>query len=165
VADHWSYLECPGSFTGVYYADPGHIKSDATQWWTWPQARDVSELIRLTRAAGGVQIAGLVRYRTAARRSAPPVPRLGPLYGMQHAMWRQLRVGFVPALAPIPWAPLAGQDPVIAFGPTGPMVGAIGGPGEKTAVHLPLIGPPRSSVRHRCCCGSWRCGPPQPGGR
>ncbi|EUA09626.1 hypothetical protein I553_3710 [Mycobacterium xenopi 4042] len=70
-----------------------------------------------------------------------PVSRLGPLYGVQQAMWRQFRVGYVPPLAPIPWAPLADHDPAIAFGPTGPMIGFVVGPREKATAHLPLAGP------------------------
>jgi type VII secretion protein EccE len=140
IADHWSHLESLNSFTGIYYADPDHISVDAAQWWTWPQARNVSTLIRLTRTNAGPQIAALVRYRTDAPLPAPPVSRLGPLYGVQQAMWGQFRVGYVPTLAPIPSTMLSESDPVIPFGPTGPMIGSIGGPRDKTAVHLPLAG-------------------------
>jgi type VII secretion protein EccE len=140
IADRWSYLEGLSGFSGVYYADPSHIRDDAAQWWTWPAARDVSTLVRLSRTNAGAQIAALVRYRTTARHPAPPVSRLGPLYGVQQAMWRQFRVGFVPTLAPIPQAPLAEREAAIAFGPTGPMIGAIGGPRDKAAAHLPLVG-------------------------
>ncbi|SPX88397.1 type VII secretion protein EccE [Mycobacterium xenopi] len=140
VADHWSYLEGPASFTGIYYADPEHISDDAAQWWTWPASRDTTTLVRLTRTSAGTQIAALVRYRTTTRPSTPPVSRLGPLYGVQQAMWRQFRVGYVPPLAPIPWAPLADHDPAIAFGPTGPMIGFVVGPREKATAHLPLAG-------------------------
>ncbi|HXZ71843.1 MAG TPA: type VII secretion protein EccE, partial [Streptosporangiaceae bacterium] len=66
VADHWSYLESPTNFTGVYYADPEHISEDAAQWWTWPAARDTTTLIRLTRINSGPQIAALVRYSTTS---------------------------------------------------------------------------------------------------
>ncbi|EUA17492.1 hypothetical protein I552_0693 [Mycobacterium xenopi 3993] len=71
VADHWSYLEGPASFTGIYYADPEHISDDAAQWWTWPASRDTTTLVRLTRTSAGTQIAALVRYRTTTRPSTP----------------------------------------------------------------------------------------------
>lgn len=141
VADHWSHLEGRDTYTGVYYADPSHIRDDAAQWWTWSQAEHTTTLIRLSAQDTRVHIAALVRYRTAARPPAPPVSRLGPLYGVQPAMWQQFRIGYVPPLIPIPSAPLAGADPVIPFGPTGPLIGSIGDPRDKTAVHLPLAGP------------------------
>lgn len=141
LADHWSHLEGRKSFTGVYYADPSHLAEDAAQWWTWPLARDVTTLIRLRNSdSGHPQIAALVRYRTAAAPSAPPVSRLGPLYGVQRAAWRQFRIGSLPQDAPLPWSSLAKQDPVIPFGPTGPVIGSLP-TAEKAAVHLPLVAP------------------------
>lgn len=141
LADHWSHLEGRNSFTGIYYADPSHLAEDAAQWWTWPLARDVTTLIRLRNTdAGHPQIAALVRYRTAAAPSAPPVSRLGPLYGVQRAAWRQFRIGSLPQEAPLPWSSLAKQEPVIPFGPTGPVIGSLPTT-EKATVHLPLVAP------------------------
>ena len=141
LADHWSHLEGRNTFTGVYYADPAHVAEDAAQWWTWPLARDVTTLIRLrNNDSGHPQIAALVRYRTAAAPSAPPVSRLGPLNGVQRAAWRQFRIGTLPQDAPLPWGSLTKQDPVIPFGPTGPVIGSLP-TAEKAAVHLPLAAP------------------------
>ncbi len=141
LADHWKHLQGRNSSAGVYYADPAHIAEDAAQWWTWPMARDVTTLIRLRHNdTGHLQIAALVRYRTAAAAPAPPVSRLGPLHGVQRAAWRQFRIGSLPHDAPLPWSSLAKQDPVIAFGPTGPVIGALP-TATKSAVHLPLIAP------------------------
>lgn len=141
LADHWSHLEGRNSFTGVYYADPAHIAEDAAQWWTWPLARDVTTLVRLrTTDAGHPQIAALVRYRTAAAPTAPPVSRLGPLYGVQRAAWRQFRIGSLPQDTPLPWSSLTKQEPVLPFGPTGPLIGSLP-TAEKAAVHLPLVAP------------------------
>ncbi|EUA24924.1 hypothetical protein I553_3807, partial [Mycobacterium xenopi 4042] len=75
--------------------------------------RDTTTLVRLTRTSAGTQIAALVRYRTTTGRRRP-VSRLGPLYGVQQAMWRQFRVGYVRPW-PDPVAPLADHDPAIAF--------------------------------------------------
>lgn len=141
-ADCWSHMEGQQGYTGVYYADPAHISTDSPQWWTWALAREVSTLIRLSGSGvDNVDIAALVRYRTAAPPGAPPVSRLGPLYGVQPAMWRQFRIGYLPFEAPIPSTALAGADPVIPFGPTGPLLGSIGDPRNKTVAHLPLAGP------------------------
>ncbi len=141
-ADHWSHLEGRHGYTGVYYATPANISTDSPQWWTWALAREVSTLIRLSRTGvDTIDIAALVRYRTAAPPGAPPVSRLGPLYGVQPAMWAQFRIGHPPFEAPIPSTALAGSDPVIPFGPTGPLIGSIGDPRDKTAAHLPLAGP------------------------
>lgn len=142
TVDHWSHMESRHGYASVYYADPAHISVDSPQWWTWTLAQSTSTLIRLSRAGGDtVNIAALVRYRTAARPPAPPVSRLGPLYGVQPAMWRQFRIGYLPFEAPIPSTLLAGADPVIPFGPTGPVIGSIGDPRDKASVHLPLAGP------------------------
>lgn len=140
--DHWSHLESKNSYTGVYFADPAHIADDAAQWWTWPQSVSVTTLVRLTLSARGEtpQIAALVRYRTEARPPAPPVSRLGPLYGVQAMMWQQFRVGYLPHAARIPSTSLASTDPVLAFGPAGPLIGSIGDPRDHTSVHLPLAG-------------------------
>lgn len=141
LADHWSHLESRNSFTGVYYADPAHIAEDAAQWWTWPLARDVTTLIRLrNNDSGHPQLAALVRYRTNAAPAAPPVSRLGPLNGVQRAAWRQFRVGSLPQDAPLPWSSLVKQNPVLPFGPTGPVIGSLPTT-EKAAVHLPLVAP------------------------
>lgn len=142
-SDHWSYLESENSFTGVYYADPGHIGDDASQWWTWPVSREVTTLIRITPGANGnrPRIAALVRYRTQARPPAPPVSRLGPLYGVQSSMWQQFRVGHLPCDTPPPSAALPAEGPVVPFGPAGPLIGAIGDPRDHTAVYLPLVSP------------------------
>ena len=141
LADHWKHLQGRNSSAGVYYADPAHIAEDAAQWWTWPLARDVTTLIRLRHNdIGHPQIAALVRYRTAAAAPAPPVSRLGPLHGVQRAAWRQFRVGSLPHDAPLPWGSLAKQEPVIAFGPTGPVIGSLP-TATKSAVHLPLVAP------------------------
>ncbi len=140
VADHWSHLEGRDGFAGVFYADPDHIAEDAAQWWTWAHARDVTTLIRVRPAeAGHAQIAALVRYRTAGAPPAPPVSRLGPLYGVQRQAWSQFRVGALPADGVMAFQPLATQDPVIPFGPTGPMIGTL--PGQKAGVYLPLVAP------------------------
>ena len=141
-ADHWAYLENRNGYAGVYYADPTHLDQDAAQWWTWPQSREVTTLVRLTpQPDGPTTVAALVRYRTDAPTTAPPVSRLGPLYGVQSAMWQQFRVGYLPVEAPVPAAPLAGADPALPFGPAGPLIGSIGDPLDHTSVHLPLSGP------------------------
>lgn len=141
--DHWSYLESTNSYTGVYYADPGHIGVDSPQWWTWPLSRDVTALIRITPGTNGnrPRIGALVRYRTDARTPAPPVSRLGPLYGVQALMWQQFRVGYLPCDTPPPTTALPAEGPVVPFGPAGPLIGAIGDPRDHTAVHLPLVSP------------------------
>ncbi|MBS1691264.1 MAG: type VII secretion protein EccE [Actinobacteria bacterium] len=142
IADHWSHLEGRSGFTGVYYADPAHIGDDAAQWWTWPLSQSVTTLVRLTPGANGAtNIAALVRYRTDARPPAPPVSRLGPLYGVQTAMWQQFRVGYLPVTAPLPSAALGPAAPVLPFGPAGPLIGSIGDPRDHTSVHLSLSGP------------------------
>jgi type VII secretion protein EccE len=139
MADHWSHLEGRNGFVGVYSADPAHIDQDAAQWWTWAQARDVTTLVRVRPGESGYpQIGALVRYRTAGAPPTPPVSRLGPLYGVQRQAWRQFRVGALPDSV-IAFRPLAKQDPVIPFGPTGPMIGTL--PGQKAAVYLPLVAP------------------------
>lgn len=142
-ADHWSYLESANSYTGVYYADPGHIGVDSPQWWTWPVSREVTTLIRITPGLDGSRprIGALVRYRTDARTPAPPVSRLGPLYGVQALMWQQFRVGYLPCDTPPPTTALPAEGPVVPFGPAGPLIGAIGDPRDHTAVHLPLVSP------------------------
>lgn len=142
MADHWSHLEGRSGFTGVYYADPAHIGADAAQWWTWPLTQSITTLVRLTPTANGVtNIAALVRYRTDARPPAPPVSRLGPLYGVQTAMWQQFRIGYLPVTAPLPAAALGPAAPMLPFGPAGPLIGSIGDPRDHTAVHLSLSGP------------------------
>lgn len=142
IADHWSHLEGRSGFTGVYYADPAHIGDDAAQWWTWPLSQSVTTLVRLTPAANGAtNIAALVRYRTDARPPAPPVSRLGPLYGVQSAMWKQFRIGYLPVTAPLPAATLGTTAPMLPFGPAGPLIGSIGDPRDHTSVHLSLSGP------------------------
>lgn len=141
TADHWSYLESQNTYTGVYYADPASIANDAAQWWTWPQSRDVTSLVRLTPTSGETQIAALVRYRTNAATPAPPVSGLGPLYGIQSAVWPQFRVGCLPCDARLPSTLLAGADHALAFGPSGPLLGLVGDPRDRTSVHLPLAGP------------------------
>ena len=140
TADHWSHLESPNSYAGVFYADPTHIAEDAAQWWTWPQSRDVTTLVRLTPTPAGTQIAALVRYRTEAATAAPPVSGLGPFYGVQTAVWQQFRVGCLPCEARLPSTQLAGTDPVLAFGPSGPLLGSLDGTRDASA-HLPLAGP------------------------
>lgn len=140
TADHWSHLESPNSYAGVFYADPTHVAVDAAQWWTWPQSRDVTSLVRLTPTPGGTQIAALVRYRTEAATAAPPVSGLGPFYGVQTAVWQQFRVGCLPCEAELPATQLAGTDPMIAFGPSGPLLGTVDGTHD-ASVHLPLAGP------------------------
>lgn len=140
TADHWSHLESANSYAGVFYADPTHIAEDAAQWWTWPQSRDVTSLVRLTPTPGGTQIAALVRYRTEAATAAPPVSGLGPFYGVQTAVWQQFRVGCLPCEAELPATQLAGPDPVLAFGPSGPLLGTVDGTHD-ASVHLPLAGP------------------------
>ncbi|WP_255251222.1 type VII secretion protein EccE [Mycobacterium avium] len=142
IADHWSHLEGRSGFTGVYYADPAHIGEDAAQWWTWPLSQSVTTLVRLTpRANGATTIAALVRYRTDARPPAPPVSRLGPLYGVQTAMWQQFRIGYLPVTAPLPATALGPAAPMLPFGPAGPLIGSIGDPRDHTSVHLSLSGP------------------------
>lgn len=142
IADHWSHLEGRSGFTGVYYADPAHIGDDAAQWWTWPLSQSVTTLVRLTPGANGTtNIAALVRYRTDARPPAPPVSRLGPLYGVQKAMWQQFRIGYLPVTAPLPAAALGPAAPMLPFGPAGPLIGSIGDPRDHTSVHLSLSGP------------------------
>lgn len=143
TTDHWSYLESTNSYTGVYYADPGHIGVDSPQWWTWPLSREVTTLIRITPGTNGnrPRIGALVRYRTDARTPAPPVSRLGPLYGVQALMWQQFRVGYLPCDTPPPTTALPAEGPVVPFGPAGPLIGAIGDPRDHTAVHLPLVSP------------------------
>ncbi|UQX13423.1 type VII secretion protein EccE [Candidatus Mycobacterium methanotrophicum] len=141
TVDHWAYLENRSGYTGVYYADPAHLGEDAPQWWTWALSRAVTTLVRLTpQSDGSTSVAALVRYRTDAPTAAPPVSRLGPLYGTQTAMWQQFRVGYLPVEAPLPAAPL-GADTALPFGPAGPLIGSIGDPRDHTSVHLPLSGP------------------------
>lgn len=140
TADHWSHLESPNSYAGVFYADPTHIAEDAAQWWTWPQSRDVTSLVRLTPTPGGTQVAALVRYRTEAATAAPPVSGLGPFYGAQTAVWQQFRVGCLPCEAGLPATQPTGTDPVLAFGPSGPLLGTVDG-SHDASVHLPLAGP------------------------
>ena len=142
IADHWSHLEGRSGFTGVYYADPAHLGDDAAQWWTWPLSQSVTTLVRLTPGANGAtNIAALVRYRTDARPPEPPVSRLGPLYGVQKAMWQQFRIGYLPVTAPLPAAALGPAAPMLLFGPAGPLIGSVGDPRDHTSVHLSLSGP------------------------
>lgn len=142
AADHWSHLESRNSFTGVYHADPDHVDVDSPQWWTWSVSQEVTTLVRLTPSATDTtRIAALVRYRTSAPTPAPPVSRLGPLYGVQSAMWQQFRVGYLPTVAPIPSAALTSKNPKLPFGPAGPLIGQIGDPLDHSYAHLPLAGP------------------------
>lgn len=139
TVDHWSHLESRNSSAGIYYADPDHITDDSAQWWTWPLSKDVTTLVRLTPTSHGTQIAALVRYRTDTQPPPPPVSRLGPLYGVQSAMWEQFRIGHLPCEIAFPSAMLGAADPVLVFGPAGPFIGSIGDPRDKTSLHLPLV--------------------------
>ncbi|WP_236740582.1 type VII secretion protein EccE [Mycobacteroides abscessus] len=142
AADHWSHLESRNSFTGVYHADPDHVDVDSPQWWTWSVSQQVTTLVRLTPSTTDTtRIAALVRYRTSAPTPAPPVSRLGPLYGVQSAMWQQFRVGYLQPVAPIPSAALTSKNPKLPFGPAGPLIGQIGDPLDHSYAHLPLAGP------------------------
>jgi type VII secretion protein EccE len=136
IADNWSHLANANSQACIYYADPAHIKEDVTHWWTWPQATDVSTLIRLVPASSGPRLGALVRYRAVMRPKTPPVSRLAPLYGLQKPMSVQFRVGSPPSAAPIPTAPLPDSDIAMPYGPTGQLIGFIG----SDAVHMPLVG-------------------------
>lgn len=136
IADNWSHLASVNSHACIYYADPTHIKEDVMHWWTWPQASDVSTLIRLVPSSSGPRLGALVRYRAVMRPKEPPVSRLAPLYGLQKPMSVQFRVGSPPSAAPIPTALLADSDIAVPFGPTGQLIGFIG----PDAVHMPLAG-------------------------
>jgi type VII secretion protein EccE len=136
IADNWTHLASANSHACIYYADPTHIKEDIMRWWTWPQASDVSTLIRLVPSSSGPRLGALVRYRAVMRPKEPPVSRLAPLYGLQKPMSLQFRVGSPPAAAPIPTAPLPDSDITVPFGPTGQLIGFIG----SAAVHMPLTG-------------------------
>jgi type VII secretion protein EccE len=136
IADNWSHLTTANSHACIYHADPSHIKEDVPRWWTWPQATDVSTLIRLVDSPSGPRLGALVRYRAVTRPKALAASRLGPLYGVQKSMWAQFRIGSVPSAAPIPSALLADSDITVPFGPTGQLIGSIG----SAAVHMPLVG-------------------------
>jgi type VII secretion protein EccE len=136
IADNWSHLASANSHACIYYADPTHIDSDVMHWWTWPQATDVSTLIRLVPSSSGPRLGALVRYRAVMRPKTPPVSRLAPLYGLQRPMSVQFRIGSPPSAAPIPTAPLPDSDIAVPFGPTGQLIGFIG----SAAVHMPLAG-------------------------
>ena len=136
IADNWSHLASAAGHACIYCADPTHIDEDVTRWWTWPQATDVSTLIRLVPDPAGARLGALVRYRSVTHPKAPPVSRLGSLYGVQKPMWAQFRVGSVPPEAPIPTAPLRDSNIAVPFGPTGQLIGFIG----SAAVHMPLVG-------------------------
>jgi type VII secretion protein EccE len=136
IADNWSHLASADSHACIYYADPAHIREDVMHWWTWPQATDVSTLIRLVPSASGPRLGALVRYRAVMRPKTPPVSRLAPLYGLQKLMSVQFRVGSPPSAAPIPTALLADSDIGVPYGPTGQLIGFIG----PDAVHMPLAG-------------------------
>jgi type VII secretion protein EccE len=136
IADNWSHLATANSHACIYYSDPTHIKEDVPRWWSWPQATDVSTLIRLVDSPSGPRLGALVRYRAVARPKVSPASRLGPLHGVQKSMWAQFGIGSVPSAAPIPSALLAGSDMAVPFGPTGQLLGFIG----SAAVHMPLVG-------------------------
>jgi ESX secretion system protein EccE len=136
ISDNWSHLASANNHACIYYADPAHIREDVMLWWTWPQATDVSTLIRLIPSSSGPRLGALVRYRAVMRPKTPPVSRLAPLYGLQKPMSVQFRIGSPPSAASIPTAPLADSDVAVPYGPTGQLIGFIG----SDAVHMPLAG-------------------------